>query len=37
MNLPTRIKNQEGKAGYLLMWLLGVPLPVLLVLYLIFR
>jgi hypothetical protein len=32
-----RIQNQQGRVGYALMWLLGVPLPVLLVLYLIFR
>jgi len=32
-----RIQNEQGKVGYALMWLLGVPLPVLLVLYLIFR
>ena len=37
MYLPKRLQNEEGKAGYLLMWLIGVPLPVLLVLYLIFR
>lgn len=29
-------KEQEGKVGWILMWLLGIPLPVLLVLYLIF-
>lgn len=29
--------HQSGKAGYLLLWLLGVPLPLLLILYLIFR
>lgn len=33
----TRIDNEQGKVGYALLWLLGVPLPVLLVLYLIFR
>ena len=32
-----RIRNEQGKVGYALLWLLGVPLPVLLVLYLIFR
>ena len=26
--------QQEGKAGYILLWLLGVPLPILLVIYL---
>jgi hypothetical protein len=29
--------EETGRVGYLLLWLLGVPLPVLLVLYLIFR
>lgn len=24
---------QEGKAGYILMWLLGVPIPILLLIY----
>lgn len=28
---------QEGKAGYALAWLLGVPIPVLLIVYLISR
>jgi hypothetical protein len=28
---------QAGKAGYVLMWLLGVPLPIILLLYLFFR
>jgi hypothetical protein len=32
-----RIRNEHGKVGYLLLWLLGVPLPILLVLFLIFR
>jgi hypothetical protein len=26
--------NQEGKVGWILLWLLGVPIPILLVLYL---
>jgi hypothetical protein len=26
--------NQEGKVGWILLWLLGVPIPVLVVLYL---
>lgn len=29
--LPAR---QEGKAGYILMWLLGVPIPILLLIFL---
>jgi hypothetical protein len=28
---------EEGAIGYILMWLLGVPIPVLLILWLIFR
>jgi len=28
-----RLTNQSGEAGYLLMWLLGVPVPVLLAVY----
>jgi hypothetical protein len=27
-------KLQEGKMGYILMWALGVPIPILLVIYL---
>jgi len=27
-------KSEEGKAGYLLLWLLGVPIPVLLIIFL---
>ena len=26
-NFPTLLSAQEGKAGYILMWLLGVPIP----------
>ena len=26
--------QQEGRAGYILLWLLGVPLPILFVIYL---
>jgi hypothetical protein len=32
--LPTRPVRQEGKAGYILMWLLGVPIPILLLIFL---
>ena len=28
------IKHQAGKMGYILLWLLGVPIPVLFVIYL---
>ena len=27
-------KSQEGKAGYVLAWLLGVPIPILLLIFL---
>lgn len=29
----TTINNQEGKVGWALLWLLGVPIPVLLILF----
>ena len=29
-----RAKREEGKAGWILLWLLGIPIPVLLVLFL---
>ena len=28
------IKDQEGKIGWILLWLLGIPIPVLLILFL---
>ncbi len=36
MNVPRlpRIPNQQGKLGYILAWLLGVPIPVLFVIFL---
>lgn len=33
----TRRLNQSGAIGYALMWLLGVPIPLLLILWLVFR
>lgn len=27
------LKNKKGKVGWILLWLLGVPIPLLLVLY----
>jgi hypothetical protein len=33
MKLPQRIK-EAGAAGYILLWLLGVPLPILFVIFL---
>ena len=36
--IPVRERiNESGKAGYLLLWLLGIPLPLLLLAYLIFN
>jgi hypothetical protein len=32
-NIWNRLKSEEGRAGYVLMWLLGVPIPVLLLIY----
>jgi hypothetical protein len=34
MDFPTLAKAQEGRAGYILLWLLGVPIPILFLLYL---
>ncbi len=34
MKQPTPMKLQEGKMGYILLWLLGVPIPILLVIFL---
>ena len=31
---PATLKSQAGKAGYILLWLLGVPIPILLVIFL---
>jgi len=33
MNI-TRLARQTGKMGYIILWLLGVPLPVLFLIYL---
>jgi hypothetical protein len=32
--LGEKLARQEGKAGWILLWLLGVPIPILLVLFL---
>ena len=32
--LREKLARQEGKAGWILLWLLGVPIPVLFVLFL---
>lgn len=34
MRLREKLARQEGKAGWILLWLLGVPIPVLFVLFL---
>ena len=31
---PSIAGKQEGKAGYILLWLLGVPIPILFLIYL---
>jgi hypothetical protein len=33
-HLDWRVAKQEGKVGWILLWLLGVPIPVLLILFL---
>jgi hypothetical protein len=35
MKLFYRKKLQEGRVGWILLWLLGVPLPILLILFLV--
>jgi hypothetical protein len=34
LSLREKLTRQEGKIGWILLWLLGVPIPVLLVLFL---
>ena len=34
MNFPTLPSAQKGRVGYILLWLLGVPIPILFLLYL---
>lgn len=34
LNLKTIREEQEGKIGYILLWALGVPIPLLIVFYL---
>lgn len=31
------LQNQQGKIGYVLMWLIGIPLPIVVILYLFFH
>jgi hypothetical protein len=35
MKFYIRTKYEEGRAGWLLLWLIGVPVPILLILFLI--
>jgi len=34
MNIKTKRASEEGRVGWILLWLLGVPLPILLILFL---
>lgn len=34
MKLPLFKKREEGKIGWILLWLLGIPLPILLLVFL---
>lgn len=33
-NFPTAPAAQQGKVGYILLWLVGVPIPILFLIYL---
>ena len=33
-NVPTFAPAQQGRVGYVLLWLLGVPIPILFLIYL---
>ena len=37
MTVLRRARNQDGGIGYVLLWLIGLPLPLVLVLYLLFH
>lgn len=37
MTVLRRARNQDGGIGYVLLWLVGLPLPLVLVLYLLFH
>jgi len=32
--LQNKLRQQQGKVGWILLWLLGIPIPILLVLFL---
>jgi hypothetical protein len=34
MKSPKAYRNQSGKIGWILLWLLGIPIPVLIVIFL---
>jgi hypothetical protein len=34
MRILSRTKSEEGKVGWILLWLLGIPIPILLILFL---
>jgi hypothetical protein len=34
MKITFRGRNEEGKVGWILLWLVGVPIPILLILFL---
>ena len=36
-HMSSSVDNQHGAIGYALLWLIGIPLPLLLILFLIFR
>jgi len=33
MKLPVRFNREEGKIGWLFLWLIGIPVPILLILF----
>lgn len=35
MKIPHLLKNEEGKIGYIIAWLIGVPIPILVLVFLI--
>jgi hypothetical protein len=34
-NVARRLREQAGKAGWILLWLIGVPVPILIILFLV--
>jgi len=32
-NFPSLPRDQQGRVGYILLWLLGVPIPILILIY----